>query len=124
MTKEHAQTCPNLSEHEKKKLARLNATKRDQTRLNATWRVRNTLANARNCLQTLVNARNCLHGTADLRAPHVACKRPISPDAAEIPPPFLDSPARGADTGTSTVSKRTPICTFCAFSVLRVTAML
>ena len=101
----HAQTHPNTR---KKRIWR------DLTRPGANWR-------AQTHSQTL---RFTYTGTPDLRAPHVACKRPISPDAAAFSPPFLDSPARGADTGTSTVSQRTPICTFCAFSVLRVTAML
>ena len=127
MTRNDERTRPNVPERVRTRKKKSGATKRDQTRRNATKRDlarSNTLANARNCRQTLVNARNCLHGTPDLRAPHVACKRPISPGAAEIPPPFLDSPAIGADTGTSTVSQRTPLCAFCAFSVLRVIAML
>ena len=87
MTKEHAQTCPNVSEHEKK----IGATKRDQTRLNATKRDlarSNTLANARNCIQTLVTAYT---GKPDLRAPHIACKRFRNPDVVEISPPFWDA---------------------------------
>ena len=81
--KEHAQTCPDTK---KRKMARLNATKRDLVRS-----------------QTLVTAYTYT-GTADLRAPHIACKRSGNPDVAAISPPFWDAPARGVNAETSEAS--------------------
>ena len=68
-------------------------------------------------MQTLVNARNCLHGTPDLRAPHVACKRPISPDAAEISPLILGfTRARRRYRNFNSVSTNANLCVLCVFS--------
>ena len=78
-------TRPNVPGHKKRKMARLNATKRDLARSN-------TLANARNCMQTLVTTYT---GTAlTCRAPHVACKRFRNPDVAAIAPPLSEAPLR------------------------------
>ena len=78
-------TRPNVPGHKKRKMARLNATKRDLARSN-------TLANARNCMQTLVTTYTGIALTC--RAPHVACKRFRNPDVAAIAPPLSEAPLR------------------------------